>query len=262
MINCDPSTGACLPPETDQAADHVRAAVSSGWTVRYVGDPMCSWCWGMSPSLGAVREFCAAEELDFAITVGGLRAGGGDAWNLPFKEFLRKEWQHIGKVSGQQFSYTLLDLAHFDYDTEPACRAIVAFQLLQAQAGLPACLTLQFFSAVQRKFYVDGGDPKLTSFYQDICTSLNASFDAFRLLHEAPQTRQRVQKEFVKCRRLGVRSFPTILLEHGGQITPLAAGFASPQETLLRLRQALANAETKKFTQHQKEHSNDIHFTS
>jgi putative protein-disulfide isomerase len=243
MMKCDPVTGACLLPELSIYVQQATTLARCGWTVRYVGDPMCSWCWGMSPSVSAVQELCAAEGLEFAITVGGLRAGGGDPWNQQFKKFLRQEWQHIERITGQPFGYSLLDLEHFDYDTEPTCRAIVAFQNLQAEEKFPVGLTFEFFAAVQRKFYVEGEDPKQTSFYQKICTTLKVDFDAFRQLFEAAETQQLVLKEFVKCRQLGVRSFPTLLLEKNGEVTTLVEGFSSPQETLSRLRQVIASAD-------------------
>ena len=83
MTKCDPVTGVCLLPEQDGPVDCAVPTVRHGWAVHYVGDPMCSWCWGISPTVSAVEAFCAAQGIDFSITMGGLRAGGGD----PFAGF-------------------------------------------------------------------------------------------------------------------------------------------------------------------------------
>ena len=132
MTKCDPVTGVCLLPEQDGPVDCAVPTVRHGWAVHYVGDPMCSWCWGISPTVSAVEAFCAAQGIDFSITMGGLRAGGGDPWNETFKSFLRNEWRHIGQTTGQPFSFTLLESEYFNYDTEPACRAVATVKLLQA----------------------------------------------------------------------------------------------------------------------------------
>ncbi|MBW7834602.1 MAG: DsbA family protein [Simplicispira suum] len=243
MMKCDPVTGACLLPDLDPPVDAAASAAPNarhGWAVRYIGDPMCSWCWGISPTVGAVETFCKAEGIEFSITMGGLRAGGGDPWNAAFKGFLRNEWRHIAQATGQPFGFTLLEAAHFDYDTEPACRAVATAKLLQARKHLPSSTALAFFSAVQRKFYVEGQDPKAVDFYANICTSLALDFDEFRAVFESPEALRAVQQEFTRCRQWGVRSFPTLLLERDGATAPLAEGFVTAEQVLARLRQAIA----------------------
>ncbi len=93
-----------------------------------------------------------------ASIVGGLRPGGGDEWNSSFKAFLRHEWENIHRVTGQPFGFTILDDAEFNYDTEPACRAVVAMSQLQESNQV----LLAFFSGIQRRLYVQGADPEAT----------------------------------------------------------------------------------------------------
>ncbi len=95
-MQCDPTTGSCLLP--DEPSDAQRQPTTpSDVVIRYVGDPMCSWCWGISPVVKKLAEYCEQHGLSFVMTMGGLRAGGGDAWNSAFKDFLRGEWSHIQK---------------------------------------------------------------------------------------------------------------------------------------------------------------------
>ncbi len=240
MMKCDPVTGACLLPDLDKPVDAAAPAKHHGWAVHYVGDPMCSWCWGISPTVGAVQAFCEAEGIGFSITMGGLRAGGGDPWNAAFKGFLRNEWRHIAQTTGQPFGFTLLEAPHFDYDTEPACRAVATVKLLQTRNQLPSSTALKFFSAVQRRFYVEGQDPKVANFYASICVSLALDFDEFRAVFDSPEALQAVQQEFVRSRQWGVRSFPTLLLERRGETEPIAVGFVTAEQVLSRLRQEIA----------------------
>ena len=239
MMKCDPVTGVCQLPEQNNPDDAAAAATRPGWTVHYIGDPMCSWCWGISPTVSAVEEFCAAQGIEFLMTMGGLRAGGGDPWNQAFKEFLRNEWRHIGQTTGQPFGFTLLEAEYFNYDTEPACRAVATVKLLQTRKQLPVATVLKFFTAVQYKFYVEGQDPTVTDFYASICANLALDFAEFCAVFNSPAAQQAVQQEFTRCRQMGVRSFPTLLLEQDGKIKPLAAGFVTSEDLLSRLRQEI-----------------------
>lgn len=74
MMKCDPITGACLLPDMNKAVDSTAPAPGHGWVVHYADDPMCSWCWGISPTVDAVEPFRAVESSKFSITMGGLRA--------------------------------------------------------------------------------------------------------------------------------------------------------------------------------------------
>ncbi|WP_025804406.1 DsbA family protein [Pseudomonas chlororaphis] len=239
MMKCDPVTGACLLPEQERPTDTTMLAARNDLAVRYIGDPMCSWCWGISPVVREVAAFCEAEGIEFSITVGGLRAGGGDPWTEGFKDFLRSEWRHIAQVTGQSFGFTLLDAAYFNYDTEPACRAVETVQLLQARHRLASSIVLSFFTQVQHKFYVEGGDPKATDFYAGICSRLGLDFEEFRMAFGSCAAKQAVEQAFMRCRQWGVRSFPTLLLERGAERLPLAAGYVPAEQVLSRLRREL-----------------------
>ncbi len=113
-------------------------------------------------------------------------------------------------------------------------------KLLQARNHLPRSTALKFFSAVQRKFYVEGQDPKVADFYASICASLALDFDEFRAVFASPEALQAVQQEFDRCRQWGVRSFPTLLLDRHGVTEPLAVGFVTAEQILSRLRQEIA----------------------
>ena len=240
MMNCDPITGVCLLPDADQSPSPVMNNTEHTWAVHYIGDPMCAWCWGISPTVSAVEDFCKTNGIDFSMTMGGLRAGGGDSWNEAFKGFLHNEWRHIAQTTDQPFGFTLLEAEHFDYDTEPACRAVATVKLLQTRDQFPISTVLKFFSAIQHKFYVEGQDPKETNFYASICNSLALDFDEFRTVFESPAAQQAVQQDFVRCRQWGVRSFPTLLLEQDGKLEPLAEGFVTTEQVLSRLQKKIS----------------------
>lgn len=242
-MNCDATTGSCLLPDVPASASKSTTPVGDKVIVRYIGDPMCSWCWGISPELERVSRYCNQKMIGFTITMGGLRAGGGDAWVSAFKDFLRREWTHIAKVTGQPFGLSLLNAEQFDYDTEPACRAVVLADEMLAQQGHLSSATLSFFAAVQRKFYVDGADPKEVSFYRSICTEASISFDEFEARFSTAAARQAVQQQFSQCKKWGVRSFPTLLLELDGEIKPLSSGAITATAVIEQIERALAPAQ-------------------
>lgn len=165
----------------------------------------------------------------------GLRAGGGDKWNAEFREFLRAEWQHVSNVTGQPFGFKILERDEFEYDTEYACRAVISARVLLGADGLANNKLISFFELTQRKFYVEGEDPKQLGFYVSICRDLNLDFKVFANVFLGMEARNLTDQEFYRARSLGVRSFPTILLQSYRGIEVLATGYVDERDLLARI---------------------------
>ena len=91
----------------------------------FVVDPMCSWCWGFEPVMKSLLE-ALPKHIKVSLLLGGLRSKGDQTWDDEFKTYLRRHWENVHKTTGQAFNTSLLDKEAFDYDTEPACRAVVS----------------------------------------------------------------------------------------------------------------------------------------
>lgn len=240
-MTCDPVTGACLIPSPDGRTPHALEPADA--TLHYVGDPMCSWCWGMSPVMAETARWCRAEGLGFRLVMGGLRAGGGDEWNTAFRTFLRREWSHIAEKTGQPFGMTLLDRPFFAYDTEPACRAVVTARLLLEEQGKGALEELAFFAGVQKKFYVNGEDPKEARFYGEICRDAGIDPARFTTLFSSREMAAMTAADFQLSRALGCRAFPSLILTAPGQhVREIAVGHATPEVIQQRVRDAMTTA--------------------
>ncbi|NRA89442.1 MAG: DsbA family protein, partial [Rhizobiales bacterium] len=157
--------------------------------------------------------------------VGGLRVGGHQAWDAEFRKFLREHWQQVGQASGQEFNMGLLDLAAFNYDTEPACRAVVAAKNISMNLDLPNQTILQFYVAIQRKFYVDNQDPKQVDFYKSICADTQINFDDFKNAFLSDEIKQQTAAEFNVIRNWGGNGYPTLLVSDGKTLELVSSGY-------------------------------------
>ena len=217
---CDPATGLCVPYPVEETAVKAQP-VDHSKEIIYVGDPMCSWCWGISPQLNKLQHEAEQSGIGYRIVVGGLRPGGGDEWNEKFKDFLKHHWEEVNQRSGQPFGNTLFDLAQFDYDTEPSCRAVVAARRLDPE------IESRFFEWTQHHFYVQNEDPKNVEFYRPICKELNLDFDKFAQLFQSDEIKQATQAEFNLNRQWGVRGYPTVIFRDGDKMYAIARGFST-----------------------------------
>lgn len=232
-------------PETahadrDATASGATAAPARDAELIYVGDPMCSWCWGIAPELDRLRQHAATQGMGLEVILGGLRPGGGDAWTPRFRDFLRHEWQQVHARTGQPVSYDLLQRDQFNYDTEPACRAVVVARGMRDDGSAPGLDLYGFFKAVQHRFYADNADPSEGEFYRLPCEQLGLDADEFARRFPAPQAIEATRQDFALARQWGVNAFPTVLLRVGQQLYLLAQGYDSAQAMGQRVEAVLA----------------------
>lgn len=228
-VQCDPVTGLCEIPEfSEEATTPVVWKTDS--EIIYIGDPMCSWCWGMSPHLNALQRYGQQQGIPFTMMMGGLRAGGGEKWNATFKDFLSHHWEEVHKRSGQPFSKQLFELTNFNYDTEPACRAIVTIRTIAPEK------VLAFYELVQHFFYVASKDPKKVAFYQPICEQLSIDFVEFSKQFASEQMKQATNQDFRQSRQWGVRGFPTVLFRKKDQLYMIGRGYTEYETMKAQLK--------------------------
>lgn len=232
---CDPETGLCYP--ADQAGTLSQSVEKEeGKEIIYVGDPMCSWCWGISNHLRQLKEHFA--NYQFSIVVGGLRPGGGDPWNQEMKDFLKHHWEEVNKRSGQPFGEKLFELDQFNYDTEPSCRAVVASRKWLRD------YEFDFYEAVSRKFYVENEDTKEIEFYRSICEQFAIPFEDFTAAFDSDEVKQETQAEFQLNRNWGVRGYPSVLFRIDKQLYQVSPGYSDFQSMKAMVEGILAEVES------------------
>lgn len=230
MIVCDEKLGVCSVKEVD-LKDELELEQP---TLFYIGDPMCSWCFGMSNILKEVEDYCSKNNIRFEIILAGLRAGGGDYWNKEFKAFLKEEWTKISKVCSKNFSFDLLELDYFNYDTAPACKAVFIVKELKKDSKF----VLEFFSLIQEKFYSKSKNPKELEFYREICEKLDLSFEDFSKLFNDNNITKKLQEEFIYSRTFS-RSMPSLVLVKDNQKINISIGYSRYEDVISRLNKVM-----------------------
>lgn len=143
--------------------------------------------------------------LPVRIIVGGLRPGTTTAMDDHMKREIRNHWEHVHEASEQPFDFAFFERDGFVYDTEPACRAVVAARRLDDTNAL------SFMKTVQRSFYaenIDVGDVD-----ELVRLAADSGYDSARFREEfiGDEARSETQADFQFSQQCGVTGFPTIL---------------------------------------------------
>jgi putative protein-disulfide isomerase len=202
----------------------------------YIADPMCSWCYGFGPEL--TKFINAIPDASVDILAGGLRAYNKQILDNDQRDMILSHWDKVEQVSGLPFDASALSSPQFIYDTEPACRAVVAAKLLAED--MPSMAILAVFHALQHAFYAQAKDiTKLDILAQVAVQALNQfdgsdAFDEESFLEtlQAPMTMDETRQHFEQIQRWGVRGYPALLLVKTEGLHMLTSGYVKCEQLL------------------------------
>lgn len=195
----------------------------------YVGDPMCSWCWGFAPELDEVGRRTG---LEIEVVVGGLRPGpAAQPLSERLASFLRREWASIAERTGQAFDPGILtDLGEeWLYDSELPSIAVVGMR-----GRLPE-RALEFFARIQRAFYAERVDVTAVSAYRDLVSGLVDDPEEFVKSLADPELKKETWQDFAQARRWGITGFPTLLIDREGHLGLVSAGYRPAEDLVAAL---------------------------
>lgn len=184
----------------------------------YVMDPMCSWCWGFAPVVQALSEQAQARGVGTDLVVGGLRQER-IAMDQAARERTASYWHAVHEASGQPFNFAAGLPEGLVYDTEPACRSLVAAR------GLDTTVAWKLAAIIQRAFYVEARDVTLPSVLVELAEAAGIQPKAFADRFDSQAVRDTTAADFEWARNLGIAGFPTLLAEHNGQLALLTNGY-------------------------------------
>ena len=196
----------------------------------FVGDPMCSWCYGFGKEMTSIVE--NMPELDVQIVMGGMAAGSKQVLDEAGKQFRLTHWLRVEQMSGAEFNRdALLARKNFVYDTEPVCRAVVTARMMQPSANL-----LKIFRAFQRAFYADGLDTTDGMVLAEIGAAalresgFSVAVEEFFERWSSDEAIQAAAADFALTQKLGVSGFPTLFVEWNGKRGRLGSGYMRADE--------------------------------
>ncbi|WP_405539576.1 DsbA family protein [Streptomyces sp. NBC_00075] len=202
----------------------------------YAFDAYCGWCYGFAPALHDFAE-ANAERIELRVWSGGLFTGPRA---LPAAAYphIPGANARIAELTGVAFGagyQRMLAEGTTVMDSTDAATGLLAL------AGQPGVSALDAAAAIQRAWYLQGRSLSDTEVYRDIATELGLDPDAVTASYADPATRAAAEAQFLQLRRLGVDSYPTLLLHTAHGTHRLGSPVSSTQALTRALDQHLAS---------------------
>lgn len=186
-------------------------------TIIYIGDPLCSWCYGVADEIQKVKDN-NSEEFEFKLVIGGLRPYNTETM-ADLSDFLKHHWDDVSERSGKEFNYSILQDKAFVYDTEPPSRAVWVMRELNPKNEF------SFFKDIQKLFYYDNKNTNELESYRELVIKYDVEFGAFSELYNSTDARLGIKQDFEYSTQLGVKGFPSVVLKKGSEYFLIANGY-------------------------------------
>ena len=186
----------------------------------YVGDPMCSWCWGFAHTVEVIYK-TFNDRAPLNIRLGGLHAYDTDPMSDSYKATIRHHWEDVNRATGAPFDYDFFDREGFVLDTEPACRAVITMRSFDKDKTLP------FYEAISRSFYSENKDTTDVETFKRLCEEVGADPDEFEKKFSSDEYKELTKVDFIFCQRIGATGFPSMLVKEDETYAMLTSGYQS-----------------------------------
>ncbi len=169
-------------------------------------DPMCSWCWGFAPVMEQLWV-TQSDKYDFSLVVGGLRTKGEMTWDIKSKNYLQGHWEQVAERTGQPFFDALFEKKDFEYDTYPACKAVVTVRELFGMQS-----AFGYLHTIQEAFYARGEDITNVNVLINLLNVIELDITAFKTFFASQRAEVLMQHDFAKARSMGANAFPSVVI--------------------------------------------------
>ena len=185
----------------------------------YLHDPMCSWCWGFSPTLDIVTKQLNGK-IKIVFLLGGLAPDSDEDMPLQTRDYVQSNWRRIEeKIPGTKFNYDFWTRCKPRRSTYPACRAVIS-----ARIQNPDCET-SMISAIQKCYYLDSQNPSDEDVLVRLARELGLDAEKFRFDLRSEKVSKTLLTEISLAKSLEMQRMPSLSLQTGRELKAISINF-------------------------------------
>ena len=198
-------------------------------TLYYVHDPMCSWCWGFRTTWHQVQE-ALTNKVNVQYVLGGLAADTDQPMPENMRSNIRDNWQRIQQeIPGTDFNYDFWTDCSPRRSTYPACRAVIACGMQQAN------LQEKMLLAIQQAYYLNAKNPSDDDVLIQIADEIGLDRDVFATELNSDECNKMFEKELSLTKKLAVSSFPGLVLLNKNVLANIHVDYTNRDNILIQI---------------------------
>lgn len=192
------------------------------YTIIYIYDALCGWCYGFSPVMQQLQEKYK-KEMDFTVLSGGMVTGERIGPIGQVAGYIGEAYKTVedrtGVKFGEGFLNGILKAGSAIFTSIPASRAMTVFKSYQPENAVA------FASALQKAIYFDGIEPENLEAYGKYAATFGIEPKHFVYQMQQNKFVDETDEEFQQVAKWGISGFPSVILATSKKLYLIAQGY-------------------------------------
>lgn len=192
------------------------------YTIIYIYDALCGWCYGFSPVIQQIQEKYK-DEMNFTVLSGGMIMGErvGPIGQVAgyIKQAYKTVEERTGVEFGEDFLNNILDKGEAIFNSYPPSVALTVFKTYQPENAVA------FAGTLQKAIYQDGIKPEDFQAYGQYAARFGIDADEFVNKMQEEKFKNATFAEFQQVTEWGIQGFPSVIMATPENLYLLARGY-------------------------------------
>ena len=182
------------------------------YTLYYVHDPMCSWCYAFKSTLEKLKKNLDSN-IKIVHVVGGLAKDSDEIMPKDMQEKIENIWYEIEKVTGTKFNHDFWKICQPRRSTYLACEATMLARYENKEE--------EMINAIQEAYYQKAMNPSDATTLISLAKQIGMDEKKFEEDLKSQKIEDDLQNELNFRRSLHVKTFPSLILEYKKELYPI-----------------------------------------
>ena len=202
------------------------------YTLYYVHDPMCSWCYAFKPTLDELRKKLNSN-IKIINVVGGLAKHSDEVMPKDVQEKIENIWYEIKRVVGTKFNHDFWKKCIPRRSTYLACQATILARYENKED--------EMIEAIQNAYYLNAQNPSDASTLIMLAKQIGMDEKKFEENLKSDKIEEDLQYELNFRRSLNVKNFPSLILKYKKELYPINIKYNDYKSMLNQIKNMTEN---------------------
>ena len=203
------------------------------YTLYYVHDPMCSWCYAFKPTLDELRKKLNSN-IKIINVVGGLAKHSDEVMPKDVQEKIENIWYEIKRVVGTKFNHDFWKKCIPRRSTYLACQATILARYENKED--------EMIEAIQNAYYLNAQNPSDASTLITLAKQIGMNEKKFEKDLKSDKIEEDLQYELNFRRSLNVKNFPSLILKYKKELYPINIKYNDYKSMLEQINDMVENS--------------------
>lgn len=203
------------------------------YTLYYVHDPMCSWCYAFKPTLAELRKKLNSN-IKIINVVGGLAKHSNEVMPKDVQEKIENIWYEIKRVVGTKFNHDFWKKCIPRRSTYLACQATILARYENKED--------EMIEAIQNAYYLNAQNPSDASTLIMLAKQIGMDEKKFEEDLKSDKIEEDLQYELNFRRSLNVKNFPSLILKYKKELYPINIKYNDYKSMLEQINDMVENS--------------------